>query len=76
MKAHEEVGRLKNTRLRKELHKRKITCTEAAKTLGICRETLSKKLSRKRPFMLEEALILHETYFPEQDFIKLFSDYK
>lgn len=64
------------TELRKEMTKRKITVAQMANTLGIWRETLQRKVQGERPFLLKEALLLHETYFSERDFVELFADYK
>lgn len=58
------------------MRKKKISVAKAADTLGIWRETLHWKLQGERPFLLKEALLLHEKYFPERDFVGLFADYK
>lgn len=62
--------------LRKELRNRKITIQEAAKAIGIQRETLQRKISGKQPFYLHEAVTLHRLYFSEMDFLEVFSEYK
>lgn len=61
--------------LRERLRYKKITIAAAAKTLGISRETLHRKLSGQQPFLLTEALLLHKVYFSEMDFVELFSGY-
>lgn len=48
------------TKLRHLLRQRNITVTQAAKELGIKRETLQRKLSGQYPFYLREAVALHK----------------
>lgn len=64
------------TKLRKELRNRKITIQEAARAIGIQRETLQRKISGKQPFYLHEAIVLHRLYFPELDFLEVFLEYE
>lgn len=58
------------------MRRKKISITKAAAVLDIRRETLHHKIYKKRPFLLKEALAIHEMYFPEWDFKELFEDYK
>ena len=58
------------TKLRHLLRQRNITVTQAAKELGIKRETLQRKLSGQYPFYLREAVALHKLYF-----LEIFSEY-
>ncbi len=63
------------TKLRHLLRQRNITVTQAAKELGIKRETLQRKLSGQYPFYLREAVALHKLYFLDLDFLEIFSEY-
>ena len=63
------------TKLRKLLRSRNITIVDAAKMLGIRRETLQRKIDGTQPFYLREAVMLHKEYFYDLDFFELFSEY-
>ena len=63
------------TKLRHLLRQRNITIKQAAKELGIKRETLQRKLSGQYPFYLREAVVLHRLYFLDLDFLEIFSEY-
>lgn len=60
--------------LRAEMARKKVTITEIANELGIARETLGSKFSRKRPINLDEALHITRTFFPECDVYYLFEE--
>ena len=57
------------------LTNKRITISDAARMLGIRRETLHRKIVGKQPFHLREAVELHRTFFPEEDFWQVFSEY-
>lgn len=61
--------------LKRLLQSRNITVIQAAKMLGIERETLHRKIVGKQPFYLTEAVKLYEMYFPDLDFFEIFSEY-
>lgn len=61
--------------LRQVLRERGITVVAAAKAAGMRRDTLHKKISRKQPFFLWEAMALHKTCFPDLDFLEVFAAY-
>ena len=61
--------------LKRLLRSRNITVIQAAKMLGIERETLHRKIAGKQRFYLAEAVKLYEMYFPDPDFFEIFSEY-
>jgi Transcriptional activator of acetoin/glycerol metabolism len=63
---------LKEEILKKLMKERHVNITQMAKILGIKRETLSRKLSLKQPFLLKEAFIIQRTFFPDIPIEKLF----
>ncbi|WP_442871827.1 helix-turn-helix domain-containing protein [Anaerotignum sp.] len=52
-----------------------VTISDAARMLGIRRETLHRKIVGKQPFYLREAVTLYRTFFPKEDFWQVFSEY-
>lgn len=62
-------------KLRELLRDRKIKISGASKALGIRRETLYRKIKGTQPFYLREAVILHEKYFSDLDFLEVFSEF-
>ena len=60
--------------LRAEMARRNINIQTIADTLGIRRETASRKLSGKQSIGLNEAFKIKETFFPEVDIWYLFAD--
>ncbi len=62
--------------LRKLLRERGLTVTEVAKSLGIRRETLHRKINGRQPFIISEALALHEKYLSDLEFLEVFEEYK
>lgn len=62
--------------LRELFYSHNITITEAAKAIGIRRETLHWKIQGRQPFLLWEAVALHKLYFSEMDFLEVFSEYE
>lgn len=59
--------------LMKEKH---LTVTEMAKTLGMPRETLSRKLNGKQPLSLKEAFLIQEKFFSDLTIDELFRKIK
>lgn len=60
--------------LRAEMARNQITISTMADYLGITRDTLGNKLSRKRPINLDEALRIARKFFPEHDVYYLFME--
>ena len=60
--------------LRAEMARKQLSITEIAKYLGIARDTLGCKFSRKRPINLDEALRIARKFFPEKDVYYLFKE--
>ncbi|MPM62041.1 hypothetical protein SDC9_108907 [bioreactor metagenome] len=58
--------------LEAEIARRKIKKRMIAKTIGRTYNTLNLKISGKFPFTYDEALIIHEKFFPECGFKELF----
>lgn len=56
-----------------EMAKREITKRKLASVLGVTFKTLSSRLHGKSSFTLAEAKKIHETFFPDTDFMDLFS---
>lgn len=54
--------------------RKQLTITDIAQELGIARETLGYKLSRKRSINLDEALKISKKFFPECDLYYLFKE--
>ena len=60
--------------LRAEMARKQLSITEMSNFLGMTRDTLGYKLSRKRPINLDEALCIAEKFFPEHDVYYLFHE--
>lgn len=60
--------------LRAEMARKQLSIAQIAETLGITRETLGCKLSRKRQINLDEALRIAREFFPERDVYYLFKE--
>lgn len=60
--------------LRAEMARKQLTIVEMADFIGITRDTLGSKLSRKRPINLDEALRIAREFFPEHDIYYLFKE--
>lgn len=60
--------------LRAEMARKQLSITELANALGITRDTLGYKLSRKRPINLDEAMYISKEFFPEYDLFYLFKE--
>lgn len=54
--------------------RKEITIKEMAKKIGVNRDTMSGKLSGRRPLYLNEAFIINRTFFPEEDISYLFQE--
>lgn len=63
-------------KIKQLLKERGYTITYVAKILGIWRETLQKKICGKQPFLLSEALEIHEKFLNDLDFLEVFKEYK
>ncbi|KOF57934.1 hypothetical protein AGR56_08980 [Clostridium sp. DMHC 10] len=51
-----------------------ITIKELADKIGVNRDTMSGKLSGKRPLYLDEAFAINRTFFPNKDIRYLFNE--
>lgn len=60
--------------LRAEFGRNGISIAKLAKQLGICTQTLSRKLSRKTAFTLPEAIKIRDTCFPDRTLEYLFEE--
>lgn len=60
------------TNLIGELAKAGVAYEAIAKLLGVHRNTVANKLYGVSPFMLDEAILIAKTYFPEQELQRLF----
>lgn len=60
--------------LRAEMARKQLSISELANALGITRDTLGYKLSRKRPINLDEAMYIAKEFFPEYDLFYLFKE--
>lgn len=58
--------------LEAEIVRKKIKKPLIAKEIGRSYNTLNLKISGKYPFTYDEALMIHEKFFPECDFKELF----
>lgn len=62
-------------RLLREIKNKGTRVDIIANELGIKRETLSRKLHLKQPFLLHEAVLIHSKFFNEFKFEELFEDF-
>jgi len=62
--------------LENRLKTMKVTKVEAAKQLGISRESFHWKVRGVKPFLLREALKLHSLYFSKEKFEIVFAEYE
>ena len=60
--------------LKAEMARKDISIKVIAESIGMTRDTLSKKLRRKTPITLEEAYAINQIFFPDQDIKYLFSE--
>ena len=60
--------------LRAEMARKQISIGEIAGYLGITRDTLGYKFSRKRQINLDEALRIARRFFPDRDVYYLFEE--
>lgn len=67
---------MKEEVLKELMKERHVSIIQMANLLGIQRETLSRKLSLKQPFLLKEAFIIQRTFFPDVPIEKLFEGTK
>lgn len=58
--------------LRAELARRNLCLKDVAKAVGCNRDTVGRKLSGKSPLNLDEAMMIQERLFPDQDIKYLF----
>lgn len=50
--------------LRAEMARKKVTVQEIADSIGVNRDTVARKLSRKSPITLKDAFTIERTFFP------------
>ncbi len=67
-------GNIAFSNLRAEMARKQITIKMMSDYLGITRDTLGNKLSRKRTLNLDEAMKLSKKFFPEYDIYYLFQE--
>lgn len=60
--------------LRAEMARKQLSIKEIADYLGVTRDTLGNKLSRKRQINLDEALTISRKFFPDKDIYYLFNE--
>lgn len=58
--------------IRAEMGRRNLSISSMAALIGMCTDTLSRKLAREASFKLEEAYLLAKTCFPDVDVQELF----
>lgn len=58
--------------LKAEMGRKDVTIATIAKTLKIHRNSVAYKLNRDGSFSIEEAEIIHDTFFPETQMKELF----
>lgn len=58
--------------LEAEIARKRVKKPEIAKEIGRTYNTLNLKIAGKYPFTYDEALIIHEKFFPECEFKELF----
>ena len=61
--------------LRAEMSRENINIVDIANTLGMNRDTLARKLSKKSPIYLDEAFLIQQKVFPNLDIKYLFSEH-
>lgn len=59
--------------LRAEMSRKNIGIIDMANTLGMNRDTLARKLSKKSQINLDEAFLIQRTFFPKLDVKYLFA---
>lgn len=65
---------IKFSNLRAEMARNEITIKELADKIGVNRDTMSGKLSGKRPLYLNEAFAINRAFFPNEDIGYLFKE--
>ena len=60
--------------LRAEMGRKNLNICDIAKSLGVNRDTLGRKLSKKAPLNLDEAFKIQRFFFPNLDIWYLFAD--
>lgn len=60
--------------IRAEMGRRQVTITEIARMTGMCKDTVSRKLSMQAPISLAEAYWIRDCCFPECSVSYLFSE--
>lgn len=63
-----------NNRLEALMRIKSVTQTQIAKTIGVSRQSVSKKISGKTDFRAKEMFKIQQTYFPEVSLEELFGD--
>ena len=62
--------------LRAEMSRKNIGVCDLAQVIGVNRDTLARKLSKRSPLNLDEAFEIQRKVFPEMDIRYLFEDDK
>ena len=60
--------------IRVEMARRDLTIIDIANRIGMSRTTLSRKLSGKSPFLVDEAFAIQKACFPDVDVTALFKE--
>lgn len=60
--------------LRAEMGRKQLTISNIANSIGMSRETLGRKFSREAPLKLDEAFLIVNTFFPNEDVEYIFKE--
>lgn len=66
-------GNIAFDNLRAEMGRKNVGIRDLAKAIGVNRDTLARKLSKKSPIYLDEAFRIQQTMFPDLDIKYLFA---
>lgn len=59
--------------LKIEIARRKLSCRRIAKSIGISKEAMSRKVTEKSQFTRCEMYAIHDSFFPDTDMKYLFA---
>ncbi len=62
--------------LNAEMARKNVTIMDLAQTIGCSYETMRKKLKRKAPLLLKEAIVIKRKHFPELNLENLFEEFE
>ena len=62
--------------LKNEINRHGLSAAKIAKSIGISDRTMSKKVTEESDFTRKEMYLIHESFFPETDFYRLFKSEK